>query len=642
MPIVNGLSSPNEVLGHWGGRDEPPCPRIDSVERDDGRGDDTVVPCHESNAHFQRPWSFDVSLSTRPLSGGQTSTTLPAVRSVKLKLTALVLGSMVPGFVAAIVSGLDSRERLLSQVGEVVDDAHDSFDRILDDTLKGRQAPLVMAGENAYLARVLARGDQAAVQRYLAPLKKAYRRRVVLLSNAKGEILAAGNAPEGPVSLTPKGSPAFSDLLAGKPLEGLVPIVTQAGSGYALVSAMPILDEGNVQVGALAIFSPITDSYISYLGRRVNADLALSVNAEHVAAAKDHAAPNLRSEGDDVTFVERAGRLWAVKTFRPVAFQRPGLVAELTAAHDVTELRDRSRTAMYRQLGLLGGLTIVVLGLALAFAVRIARGVKGISDAAGRVKQGDYVTAPVLATGDELESLAVHFNEMVQGLKERDRLKETFGRYLTRQVADHLMSGEQQLGGKLVSATVLFSDIRSFTAISERMEPRALLDFLNEYFSGMVESVMHHQGVVDKFIGDAIMAVFGAPEPDPEDPLRAVRAALEMRGRLEDINRNFRTRDLPEIKAGIGLHSGQVVAGNMGHSQRMEYTVIGDTVNLASRLEGMTKELACDIVLSHDLYVQVQAHVEVEPLREITVKGRDQAVMVYKLIGLKEESSGSQ
>jgi adenylate cyclase len=144
--------------------------------------------------------------------------------------------------------------------------------------------------------------------------------------------------------------------------------------------------------------------------------------------------------------------------------------------------------------------------------------------------------------------------------------------------------------------------------------------------------------VVDKFIGDAIMAVFGAPEPQPDDPLHAVQAALEMRSRLLKINGRFKERGLPEIRTGIGLHSGQVVAGNMGHAERMEYTVIGDAVNLASRLEGMTKELQCDVVLSEDLFKQVESHVNAEPLRKIKVKGRDQEVMVYRLIGLKAEA----
>jgi adenylate cyclase len=199
------------------------------------------------------------------------------------------------------------------------------------------------------------------------------------------------------------------------------------------------------------------------------------------------------------------------------------------------------------------------------------------------------------------------------------------------------MKSDQSLGGELVPVTVLFSDIRSFTSISENMDPRELLDFLNEYFTGMVESVLLHHGVVDKFIGDAIMAVFGAPVPEPDDPLNAVRAALSMRQRLSKINEDFRARGLPEIRTGIGLHAGQVVAGNMGHADRMEYTVIGDAVNLASRLEGMTKELNCDIIVSEDLYQKVKDHVVVEPLKMIKVKGRDREVMVDRLIDLTAE-----
>jgi adenylate cyclase len=152
----------------------------------------------------------------------------------------------------------------------------------------------------------------------------------------------------------------------------------------------------------------------------------------------------------------------------------------------------------------------------------------------------------------------------------------------------------------------------------------------------MVESVMSHEGVVDKFIGDAIMAVFGAPVPRPDDALNAIKAALEMRTRLRTINVGFRARGLPEIRAGIGLHSGEVVAGNMGHVERMEYTVIGDAVNLASRLEGLTKEFDADVLLSEDLYRQVEGRVDATPLQRIHVKGRAQDVMVYRLDGIRE------
>jgi adenylate cyclase len=171
------------------------------------------------------------------------------------------------------------------------------------------------------------------------------------------------------------------------------------------------------------------------------------------------------------------------------------------------------------------------------------------------------------------------------------------------------------------------------------MEPKAVLDFLNMYFTGMVEAVMKHHGVVDKFIGDAIMAVFGAPDPRPDDALRAVSSALEMRARLKMLNAVFREKGLPEIRAGIGVHTGTVVAGNMGHTDRREYTVIGDSVNLASRLETLTKELQTDILLSEDTFVQVRDFVDAEPLRRINVKGRQQDVMVYRLIGLKGEAA---
>jgi adenylate cyclase len=159
----------------------------------------------------------------------------------------------------------------------------------------------------------------------------------------------------------------------------------------------------------------------------------------------------------------------------------------------------------------------------------------------------------------------------------------------------------------------------------------------------MVGAVVRHQGIVDKFIGDCIMAVWGPPNPRSQDALNAVKAALEMRDRLVKLNAAFATAGLPQFRAGIGIHTGQVVAGNMGAEStpevegKMEYTVIGDTVNLASRLETMTKELHCDILLSDNTYRLVANEVDVEALPRIRVKGREQEVAVYRLIGLRPE-----
>jgi adenylate cyclase len=555
--------------------------------------------------------------------------------TVRVKLIALVLACVAPAVLGAILQSNAAREQEIEQVERRVDSANRRFESELDDYQRNSRLALTFADLTPRFQKALAEGDPERAQRFVDRLSEVYKYRVIAAADARGVLLARGNMDRGSIaSLGPDTSPAFAELLADKPVTGLIPVKIDGEPMYALVSAAPVHNEGP-QAGAIALLTPITARYLEYLDTKLNADLAITVNGELVAATSDHPAPELRSESEQAV-VEKAGeKLFAVKTFKPKALQRAGLVVELTASRDITEMHEEKQRALVYHLSALAGVLILVLGFALRFASRLGRSVQAISDAADQVKNGKYVNAPVIKTGDELETLSLHFNEMVRGLEERDRLRETFGRYVTRQVADHLMKGNVNLGGELVPVTVLFSDIRSFSSISETMDPRAVLDFLNEYFSGMVESVMHHHGVVDKFIGDAIMAVFGAPVPEPDDPLNAIKAALEMRARLEKINVDFKRRGMPEIRTGIGLHSGQVVAGNMGHAQRMEYTVIGDAVNLASRLEGMTKELECDVVLSEDLYVQVQQHIEVEPLHKIKVKGRDQEVMVYRLIALR-------
>ena len=555
--------------------------------------------------------------------------------SVRWKLAALVVASSVPVLIAAVVNQRSAEQRILDESGQDIDAVGERFDEVVEEYEKNARLALTFGAESGGLQRSLATRDPERAKRFADRLGMVYKHRVILVADAAGQIVAGVKAERGPVALTPAQSPEFRELLGGKVLTGLVPVVLPEGPGYSMINATPVLLDGK-QVGVVALLSPINARYLAHLEKKIDAHLALHVGGQLLASTAGHTAPHLRGKQAGVTFVKDGSRLFAVRTFRPAGLQRPDLLAELTASRDVTSLRDKVRADLARHLWVIGGSCLAVLVLALWFAGRMGRIIRGIADAAGEVKEGRYVTAPAVRTGDELQSLTQHFNEMVQGLKERDRLKETFGRYVTRQVADHLMKADQQLGGELVPVTILFSDIRSFTSISESMPPRELLDFLNEYFSGMVESVLSHNGVVDKFIGDAIMAVFGAPVPEDGDALNAVRSALDMRARLETINVGFRQRGLPEIRTGIGLHTGQVVAGNMGHAQRMEYTVIGDAVNLASRLEGMTKELGCDVILSEDLYQKVEASVVAEPLRKIKVKGREQEVLVYRLVRLAD------
>jgi adenylate cyclase len=188
--------------------------------------------------------------------------------------------------------------------------------------------------------------------------------------------------------------------------------------------------------------------------------------------------------------------------------------------------------------------------------------------------------------------------------------------------------------GERKDVTILFSDIRGYTTLTENLGAAEVVSLLNQYFETMVEAVFNHEGTLDKFIGDALMAVFGAPLPLTENHAwKAVQAALEMRRRLEEFNLRRIIQAQPQIHIGIGLSSGEVVSGNIGSHKRMDYTVIGDGVNLSSRLETVTKEYGCDIILSEFTYQLCSDRIWVRQLDKIRVKGKHQAVNIYELIG---------
>ncbi|AKG23353.1 adenylate/guanylate cyclase domain-containing protein [Calothrix sp. 336/3] len=225
---------------------------------------------------------------------------------------------------------------------------------------------------------------------------------------------------------------------------------------------------------------------------------------------------------------------------------------------------------------------------------------------------------------------------VLEDISQEKRLKNTMYRYLTPGVAEQVMAlGEDALMvGERKEVTILFSDIRGYTTLTENLGAAEVVSLLNQYFETMVEAVFNHEGTLDKFIGDALMAVFGAPLPLTENHAwRAVQAALEMRHRLAEFNQRRIVQEQPQINIGIGISSGEVVSGNIGSQKRMDYTVIGDGVNLSSRLEGVTKEYGCDIVISEFTYNLCSDKIWVRELDKICVKGKYQAVTIYELIG---------
>ncbi len=224
--------------------------------------------------------------------------------------------------------------------------------------------------------------------------------------------------------------------------------------------------------------------------------------------------------------------------------------------------------------------------------------------------------------------------------RERARVRQMFGRYVSDQVVEALLHAEHrpELGGQSQTVTVLFSDIRNFTTISERLNAKEVVEMLNTYFERACAALLAEGGSIDKFIGDAIMVEFGSPLPVEDHAIRGIRAAVALRAVAGDfagwMEQRFPGRDLPKFAVGIGLHSGEAIIGNIGSPTRMEFTAIGDTVNLASRLEGMTKQLGCAILASESTIVSAGESVVCGRSEVVTVKGREAPVRVFEVLSV--------
>ena len=285
---------------------------------------------------------------------------------------------------------------------------------------------------------------------------------------------------------------------------------------------------------------------------------------------------------------------------------------------------------------LLSGLFSMLLAAVLAIpaALVISRKTSAplveLQSAVKRIGGGDFDTPLAVRSQDEFGQVAEAVNTMAKGLKERDRVKTTFARYVSHQVMDSILSSDQavQLSGDRRRITVLFCDIRGFSTMSEQLPPEKVVKLLNDYFESMVEVVFRNNGTLDKFIGDGMMVIFGAPEDDPFQEEHALRTAIEMQRELKRLAERWKPEGL-NIRSGIGINSGPAVVGNIGSSRRMDYTAIGDTVNLASRLESATKEMSVGILVSEYTYMAARGNFKFREMGSIHVKGRVDAVMTY-------------
>lgn len=282
------------------------------------------------------------------------------------------------------------------------------------------------------------------------------------------------------------------------------------------------------------------------------------------------------------------------------------------------------------EVGAGAALAGVALGVMAARSVTLP--LQALNHGLTRLRTGDATVRLPVTSSDELGLAAEMFNKMAAALGERAWLLETFGQYVSPAVAQALREGRISTSGEERTVTVLFADIRGFTRMSEGMRPPAVLTFVNEYVDCLVEAAVEFGGRLDKVMGDGLLLVFGAPEEDDQHARHAVQAAMAMRAALGQLNERRAARGEPAIKIGMGLHTGTVIAGSVGCSaHKLEYTVLGDAVNVASRVEGLCKELGEEILITAATLEAARPGPQVRELPAASVRGRTKLVTLYAL-----------
>lgn len=543
---------------------------------------------------------------------------------------------VLTGLVTPILSAVQHAD-LMDSADDQVQDAERAFVAEMDDDLADLHLAARIVASAEPTTRALHDHEAREALEVANVFAKLYPRLDIILAKRDGRVLG----DVGPTDI-PNNLAEITDLGGLESTSERYLFLTRGcagpdrGAPPAQAVLEPILTDGWV----LAC-EPLDAGYLENAASKLQMELAFANEANQLLSSTQHFPAELALLAKAGTnLVDLHGRTWATQQFLPkIATVDAAKRLHVVAAVEVTKTSASVRRHLYAMLGMLLVIALAAVAMGARVAGIMAKGLEQVIGAFKKMAKNEYSRVPVLRTNDEIELLATGFNQMVDGLEERDKLRTTFGKYMTESVLQHLLSGKIALGGDTLKVTVLFSDIRSFTSISETMDAQALVGLLNEYFTEMVTIVMRHGGVVDKYIGDAIMAIFGAPVPSENDAARAVHAAVEMRGALAQLNERLVARGAQPLRTGIGIHTGEVVAGNIGSEQRMEYTVIGDPVNVASRLESSTKELGVNVLISESTYQETKDTIRARPIRALSVKGRIEPVMTYEVLGLISESS---
>lgn len=465
------------------------------------------------------------------------------------------------------------------------------------------------------------------------------------------ELLGLGDFEGALVVLTDDfGRPLFS-MIGGQPLEGdpaevsyLAEALVGDESGAVVMSEYRLVDDrlynlrahfiefARQPVGTVTFGLPVGSGEIDRIARIGGFEACLSVAAACVASSSG-VGPEMEAamiealERDGALRTELGGAEWSIQHEDLVA-DRPDQGVRIVAVPlDAVRapFENIQTTLLLAGFGALLLCGLVGVGLSRS----LTRPVRDLVAATGRVAKGDYEAEVQVESEDEMGTLAHAFNDMTRGLLMREQYRSVLNKVVSTDVAEELMKGTVELGGENREMTVLFADIRGFTPLTQGMEPQQVIGFLNECMDKLSRAVDAEGGVVDKFIGDEIMAVFGAPVVQGDHAVRAVRAALRMREGVAEMNAERARRGEAPLAVGIGIASGVAVAGNMGSNDRLNYTVLGETVNLAARLTDQAKP--GEILVSERTQEWTAEGLVASCVGERALKGFSEGCLVYSV-----------
>ena len=385
----------------------------------------------------------------------------------------------------------------------------------------------------------------------------------------------------------------------------------------------------------------VSELYILYPNPDNPKELLWSVDSEpsptppgtpYNSSDKDLILNNLNKNFADPAFTTDQYGVW-LSGFAPIKDPDGNYVATLAVDINAADIHDRIQELVkFAIWGLICALLLSII-IAHVLSKKVTKSLHHLHDVVVQIGSGDLKTRSSLASKDEFGELSQGINFMAQGLQERDRLKMSFARYVSAHILDKILHSEAplKLEGERRKVTLLFSDIRQFTHLAETLPPEAVVTLLNDYFGQMIEVIFSHSGTLDKFIGDGIMAEFGAPLDDMSQEEHAIMTAIQMHKELAKLCAKWEKQNQPRIQIGVGIHTGEAVVGNIGSEKRIEYTAIGDSVNVAARLEQATKILNVPILLSETTYLGAKDKFPFKDLGTMALPGRKEQIRVYTI-----------